>query len=130
MIDFLIMTKRKKIKLDESPVYPTDAEAKEYAFVYKDIELSEGDPHTAFKKFQHSLSIDVLVCWGVSNIFFVYAFPPAGFVIERPEDVGNLKAFEGWILEYKANIVNFNTLVKASRDGVAYFWKEHDKYNP
>ncbi|NVM23746.1 MAG: hypothetical protein HWN68_18450 [Desulfobacterales bacterium] len=124
------MVKRKKIKLGTAPVYPADAEAKEYAAVYRDLELPGNDPHTAFKKFWHSSSIDVLACWGVSNIFFVYAYPPAGFIVDSPEDAGKLVTFEGWILQYNAKIEGFNTLVKASRDGVDFFWQEHHKYNP
>ena len=124
------MAARKKIKLAESPIYPTDAQVKEYASIYRDMELPEGDPRTSYKHFIHSASVDVLVCWGVSNIFFVYAFPPAGFMIAKPEDVSKLATFEGWILEYKANISNFNVLVKASRDGISFFWQEHNKYNP
>jgi len=120
-----MMTKRKRVKLGEAAVYPTDAQAKGYAGYYRDNILPGNDPRTAYQVTQHDLTVDVLSTWGVDGIFFVYAYPPAGFVISKPEDVLKLQIFEGWILEYQAQDGIFNLLVKASRDGVDYFWQQH-----
>jgi len=117
--------KRPKVKLGEAPPYPTDVEAKGYARSHKLWGIGETPCNLSYSKYQHNQTVDVLCTWGCNNIFFVFAYPPAGFVIAKPEDVLKLQAFEGWILEYQAQDDIFNLLVKASRDGVDYFWKRH-----
>ena len=123
-----LMAKRKRIKLDEAPVYPEDAEVKYFALIFRQETNGVVDCHTAFKLINYTQSIDVLCTWGCKDIFFVYAFPPAGFVISKPEDVLKLHTFEGWILEYQAQDGIFNLLVKASRDGVDFFWQMQRHY--
>ncbi|MBA7645701.1 hypothetical protein ES703_53459 [subsurface metagenome] len=122
------MTPRKKVKIDEAPPYPTNAEAKFYAAQHK-ASLDGGfDCHTAHHEFQHNQTVNVKTTWGCNGIFFVFAYPPAGFIITRPEDVLKLQIFEGWILEHQAQDNIFNLLVKASRDGLDFFWQEHKRH--
>jgi len=123
------MAKRKRIPLGQAPPYPTDVEAKAYANSYADNILPQFDCHAAFAGYEHNQSIDALCTWGCQGIFFVFAYPPAGFVIAKPEDVLKLQTFEGWILERIPGTNNFNLLVKASREGVDYFWQAHRRYS-
>jgi hypothetical protein len=127
MIRFSQMAKRPRIKAGQQPSYPTDQEAKDYAEQHRQYVAGGVDCHEAYGKIKHSPSIDVLTTGGCKNIFFVFAYPPAGFDIAAPEDVLQLKVFEAWILEYNPQGAFYNTLVKASRDGVDFFWKEHGK---
>jgi len=128
MLSLDIMAKRKKIPLAGTPPYPSNEEIKDYAHTYKDTFLPLKDCHINYHRFQHSQSVDVLCTWGCNGIFFVFAYPPAGFLIAKPQDVLQLQTFEGWILQYQAQGDLFNLLVKASRDGVAYFWTAHKNY--
>jgi len=121
------MTKRKKIKLDQTPAYPTNDDARIYAAARKD-EIEDGkDPKTTFLQVVYSQSIDVKATWGYKDYFFVFAHPPAGFIIKEPDDVLKLQTFEGWIFQYVPQADTFNLLVKASRDGTALFWQQHNQ---
>jgi hypothetical protein len=124
----LIMAKKKTVKLNTAPQYPTDDQAKTLAEIQR-LDVFEGtNPRTHFARADYSQTISALATWGVKNIFFVYAFPPAGFDIEKPEDVLNLQTFEGWIFQYVPLTDRYNLLVKASRDGVAFFKAQRDSY--
>lgn len=122
------MAKRKTIKRGETPVYPTDEEARSLAYTQMQEVTGGEDPRTFFSSLKYDLRIDEKATWGVNNIYFVYAYPPAGFEIAEPEEVLALKTFEGWIFQYVPQTNKFNLLVKASRDGVAFFWQEHKRY--
>lgn len=121
------MGRPRTLKLDEKPIYPTNDEARSKAFdQWADVNSGK-DPHTSFIRKKFSPTINTLASWGVNGIFFVYAFPPAGFTIKEPNDVLKLQTFEGWMFEYKPGAAVMNLLVKASRDGVAFFWQQHNR---
>lgn len=115
------------LKLNETPIYPTDAEAKDYARQYR----NEGEPPQGwtkgYKYFDHSDTILCLASWGLNNIFFVVAYPPEGFTIKDTVDIESLSLFEGWILEYQESGDLFNLLYKASVVGYDY-WKQRRAY--
>jgi len=128
MLRFSYMAKRKKVPINQTPPYPTNDEAKAYARQHKQTVDGGVYCRTAHRHFEHNQTVDVKTTWGCNGIFFVFAYPPAGFLITHPEDVLKLQTFEGWILEYQAAGNLFNLLVKASRDGVDYFWQEHRRH--
>jgi len=119
------MAARKKVKINQTPPYPTDAEAKAYAAQHKLTVDGGVNCRLAHTHHEHNQTVDVLVTWGCKGIFFVFAYPPAGFMITGPENVCKLQTFEGWILQHQPQDDIFNLLIKASRDGVARFWLEH-----
>jgi hypothetical protein len=122
------MGKKKRIPIGKAPKYPTDEEARSLAYEQM-YEVKGGeDPRATFSKQAYGDTIETLRTWGVKNIFFVYAYPPAGFEVEKPEDVLGLQVFEGWIFQYVPQTNKFNLLVKASRDGVDFFRQQRDSY--
>jgi len=119
------MPKRKAIPLFESAQYPSDTQAKGYAKNYREKFLPGKDPRTAYQRKKHNDMVDVLVCWGVNDIFFVFAYPPGGVEISQPEDLLTVQDLEGWIYEYRPLQDVWNRLVKLSHDGSLIFWQTH-----
>jgi len=124
------MGRRKTVKLGETPAYPNNAQVKEYARLYRLHYMDKNHPETSHHVFKHDQTLDVLVTWGVNNIFFAYAYPPAGFTIVEPEDVTKLVQYDGYILEYKPVGDIWNVLVRATKDGFEFFQSEKRKYKP
>jgi hypothetical protein len=128
MIGYFYMGKRRYVRRGEKPGYPTDEEAKTYATLHKEQALDHMPCRTAYMRHEHSQSIDVLTTWGCNNIYFVFAFPAAGFDIASPEEVLNLEYFKGFIVEHKPQPDVWNVLVNTERDGVEFFWQEHARH--
>ncbi|MBA7486481.1 hypothetical protein ES707_22040 [subsurface metagenome] len=61
--------------------------------------MDRGDPDKGWHKFNHSREVEVLTIGGVNNYFIIYAYPPAGVEIARPEDVLSYELWRGWILQ-------------------------------
>jgi hypothetical protein len=122
------MASKKRIKRGQEPQYPPDEEirarARDQMYQVKGGE----NPRTFFSRQDYGDTLVTLVTWGVNDIFFAYAFPPAGFEIADPEEVLNLKAYEGWIFQYVPQTNKFNLLVKASRDGYEFFKARRNAY--
>lgn len=105
-----------------TPPYPTDEDAKGCALRYlKDI-LPQGDPYTSYRLTSWNNYFNLKVTGGVNSFFFVYAWPPEGFVVADPEDIIAVQSLEAWILQRIKLTDHFNLLVKLSRDGSKAFW--------
>ena len=88
------------VKYLEKIKYPTLDEVKAYTETYRVEYMDRLDPDKGWHKFNHSPEVEVLTIGGMRNYFIVYAYPPAGVEIARPEDVLTYELWRGWILEY------------------------------
>jgi len=79
--------------------YPSLIEVKAYTETYRLDFMDVYDPDKGWHKFYHSRVVEVLAIGGMNNYFLVYAYPPAGVEIARPEDVLSIELWVGWILE-------------------------------
>ncbi len=101
--------------------YPTLDEVEAYTEVYRVEYMDRLDPDKGWHKFNHSSEVEVLTIGGMANFFIVYAFPPAGIEIARPEDVLSYELWRGWILEYMWTWQNYRLDTATYREGYAAF---------
>ncbi|MBA7538629.1 hypothetical protein ES705_30906 [subsurface metagenome] len=87
------------VKYQERIAYPTLSEVKAFTETYRVEFMDRTDPDKGWHKFYHSPELEVLTIGGMNNYFVVYAYPPAGVEIARPEDVLSYELWRGWILE-------------------------------
>ena len=91
---------RPPVKYLEQPKYPSDCEVKAYAEAYRVGYMPRPNPDKAWHRFEYSRFIEMLVIGGIARFFIVYSYPPGGFEVAGPEEVGALDAWRGWVLKY------------------------------
>ncbi|MBA7542044.1 hypothetical protein ES705_34360 [subsurface metagenome] len=88
------------VKYLETIDYPTLDQVKAFTETYRVEHMPRPDPDKAYHKFNHSPQIEVLTIGGINAYFLIYAYPPAGVTIAKPEDVLSYELWRGWILRY------------------------------
>ena len=122
MLYIVIMGAAYAIPRGQTPPYPTDEDAKLCALRYLQDTLPYGDPYESYWLTAWNDYFNVKVTGGINGFFFVYAWPPEGFVVADPEDIIAVQTIEAWILQRINDTDKFNTIVKLSRDGSKTFW--------
>ena len=122
------MAKKRKLKYQEKPLYPSDYQAKQYAKQQKAQNAKGADCKTSYIKTDFSPTVTALASWGCKNIYFVYAYPAEGVTTAFPEEILGIQLLEGWIFQNIPGTDVFNLLVKASRDGEAFFKSERNRH--
>ncbi|MBA7563529.1 hypothetical protein ES708_05188 [subsurface metagenome] len=79
--------------------YPTLSEVKAFTETYRVEFMDRDNPDKGWHKFSYSRTVEVLTIGGISDFFVVYAYPPGGVEIAKPEDTLNYELWRGWILE-------------------------------
>ena len=101
--------------------YPVIAQIEAYTEHYRVNYMDRKDPDKGYHKYSHSELLEVLVIGGINNYFLIYAYPPAGVEIAKPEDVESLVLWQGLILQ----LVNYEPTYRLDtatyREGVAAF---------
>ncbi len=97
------MKLQKPVGYQEEPEYPSIDQVKLYTETYRLEYMDRSNPDKGYHDFEHTRSIEVKVIGGMRDYFVVYAYPPAGFEIARPEDILELELWQGWILEWLYN---------------------------
>ncbi|MBA7648964.1 hypothetical protein ES703_56756 [subsurface metagenome] len=101
--------------------YPTLNEVRAYTETYRVEYMDRVEPDKGWHKFNHSPELEVLTIGGMNNYFVVYAYPPAGVEIAKPEDILTYELWRGWILE----LINYEPTYRLDtatyREGYAAF---------
>lgn len=79
--------------------YPTLDEVEAYTETYRVQYMDRKDPDKGWHKFAHSRTVEALTIGGIDNYFVIYAYPPAGIEIAKPEDILSYELWRGWIVE-------------------------------
>lgn len=109
------------VKYHEEIIYPTLDEVKDYTETYRVEFMDRSEPDKGWHKFYHSRQIEVLTIGGMSNYFLVYAYPPAGFTIAKPEDILKPELWRGLILELINYAPTYRLDTATYREGYAAF---------
>ena len=101
--------------------YPTLDEVKAFTETYRVEFMDRLEPDKGWHKFYYNREVEVLVIGGMENYFVVYAYPPAGVEIAKPEHTLVYELWRGWILE----LVNYEPTYRLDtatyREGEAAF---------
>jgi len=87
------------VKYQDQIKYPTLSEVKSYTETYRVDFMDRDNPDKGWHNFHYCTEVEVLVIGGINKYFLVYAYPPAGITIAKPEDVLGYQLWRGWILE-------------------------------
>ncbi|MBA7694568.1 hypothetical protein ES703_103179 [subsurface metagenome] len=109
------------VKYLERIEYPTLSEVKAYTETYRLVYMDRDNPDKGWHKFSYSPEVEVLTIGGMNNYFVVYAYPPAGIEIARPEDVLSYELWRGWILELVDTKPTYRLDTATYREGYAAF---------
>ena len=101
--------------------YPTVAEIEAYTETYRVEYMDRVNPDKGWHKFNHSREVEVLTIGGIDDFFLVYAYPPAGVEIAKPEDVLGYELWRGWILELIGGEPTYRLDTATYREGEAAF---------
>ena len=119
---------RQPIPFSEEPDYFEAALASGYAADFRtgaEGAYAKGD---RWAKYWRSSKLDVLVSQLQEGIFGVYAYPPAGFVIDDTSHIEKREIFRGWILQYVAVPHGWRTLAASQEVGICEFVRLRGKY--
>jgi len=92
------MTTYRPVPYNTTIQYPTLVEVKAFTETYRVCFMDREEPDKGWHKFRYSSEVEVLAIGGVNDYFLLYAYPPAGIVIAKPEDILPLERWRGWIL--------------------------------
>ena len=109
------------VTYQEEPEYPTISQVKVYTETYRLEFMDRVNPDKGFHVFDHTRSIEVKVIGGMGDYFVIYAYPPAGFEIARPEDILELELWQGWILQWLYNEKVYRVDTTTREQGVIEF---------
>jgi hypothetical protein len=101
--------------------YPTLDEVKAFTETYRLEYMDRLEPDKGWHKFYYSREVEVLVIGGMENYFLVYAYPPAGVEIAKPENVLVYTLWKGWILELVNYEPTYRLDTSTDREGEAAF---------
>jgi hypothetical protein len=111
------------VKYLEKIEYPTLDEVKAFTETYRVEFMDRREPDKGWHKFYHSREVEVLTIGGMNNYFLIYAYPPAGVEIAKPENVLTYELWRGWILQ----LVNYEPTYRLDtatyREGYSAFKK-------
>ena len=109
------------IKYQESITYPTLDEVKAYTDTYRLVYMDRDDPDKGWHKFTHSREVEVLTIGGMQDYFLIYAYPPAGFTVAKPEDILPIELWRGLILELLDTRPTYRLDTATFREGYTAF---------
>lgn len=115
------MKLHKPVSYQEEPEYPSIDEVKVYTETYRLDYMDRVNPDKGYHDFEHTRSIEVKVIGGMRDYFVLYAYPPAGFEIAKPEDILELELWQGWILEWLYNEKVYRVDTTTREQGEAEF---------
>ncbi|MBA7495984.1 hypothetical protein ES702_06580 [subsurface metagenome] len=115
------MKLQKPVSYKEKPEYPSTDEVKVYTETYRLDYMDRVNPDKGYHDFEHTRSIEVKVIGGMRDYFVVYAYPPAGFEVAKPEDILQLELWQGWILEWLYNEKVYRVDTTTREHGVIEF---------
>jgi len=111
----------KPVAYKELPEYPSIDEVKVYTETYRFVYMDRVNPDKGYHDFEHTPSIEVKVIGGMRDYFVVYAYPPAGFEIAKPEDILEFELWQAWILEWLYNEKVYRVDTTTRQHGEAEF---------
>jgi len=109
------------VKYLEKIEYPTLSEVKAYTETYRLVYMDRDNPDKGWHKFSYSPEVEVLTIGGMNDYFVVYAYPPAGIEIARPEDVLSYELWRGLILELVDTRPTYRLDTATFREGYTAF---------
>jgi len=89
-----------KIKIGQSPQYPTDTQLTAAIETYRVSVMNNTEIPDKFLKTRFNAYVEIVACGGKDNKFMAAAYPPAGFVIKHPESVAGLQLRIARIFKY------------------------------
>ncbi len=115
------MKRYRPVPFKQKIPYAVLAQIEAYTEHYRVNYMDRENPDKGYQHYHHSEFVEVLVIGGMNNYFLVYAYPPAGVEIAKPEDVEPLELWQGLILE----LVNYEPTYRLDtatyREGEAAF---------
>lgn len=109
------------VKYLESIKYPTLDEVKSFTETYRLEYMDRLEPDKGWHKFHYNREVEVLVIGGMEGYFVIYAYPPAGVEIAKPENVLVYTLWVGWILELVNYEPTYRLDTATDREGEAAF---------
>lgn len=101
--------------------YPALDEVKAYTETYRLLYMDRFNPDKGWHKFTHTSQLEVLTIGGIAGFFLIYAYPPAGVEVAKPEDVLTYEIWRGWILELINYEPTYHLDTATYREGEAAF---------
>jgi len=101
--------------------YPTISQVEAYTETYRVEYMDRENPDKGWHKFHHSREVEVLTIGGINKYFLVYAYPPAGIEIAKPEDVLSYELWRGWILQLIGGEPTYHLDTATYREGYQAF---------
>ena len=109
------------VKYLEKIEYPTVPEVEAYTETYRVEFMDRDKPNEGWHKFNHSREVEALVIGGMNDYFLIYAYPPAGVEVAKPENVLDYELWRGWILELMNCEPTYRLDTATFREGEAAF---------